>query len=46
MSVIVRDFTKPDSHRVHVKGSPEKLRELCNPKSIPKSFHKILNYYS
>lgn len=32
--------------RVHVKGSPEKLRELCNPSSIPASFHKILDFYS
>lgn len=32
--------------RVHVKGSPEKLRELCNSSSIPPSFHKILDFYS
>ena len=32
--------------RAHVKGSPEKLRELCKKSSIPSSFHKILENYS
>lgn len=32
--------------RAHVKGSPEKLRELCTKESIPSSFHKILEFYS
>lgn len=31
---------------VYVKGSPEKLRELCLPESLPKNFHKILDYYA
>ncbi|CAD8092827.1 unnamed protein product [Paramecium sonneborni] len=43
MSVIV---SRNDKLRVHVKGSPEKLRELCNPGSVPRSFHKILEHYS
>ncbi|CAD8214246.1 unnamed protein product [Paramecium octaurelia] len=43
MSVIV---SRNDKLRVHVKGSPEKLRELCNPASVPRSFHKILEHYS
>lgn len=43
MSVIV---SRNDKLRVHVKGSPEKLRELCNPATVPRSFHKILEHYS
>jgi cation-transporting ATPase 13A3/4/5 len=43
MSVIVE---KDGVLRVHVKGSPEKLRELCKSTTIPSSFHKILEFYS
>ncbi|CAD8078910.1 unnamed protein product [Paramecium primaurelia] len=43
MSVIVQ---RNDKLRVHVKGSPEKLRELCHPTTVPRSFHKILEHYS
>lgn len=43
MSVIVK---RNDKLCVHVKGSPEKLRELCIQSTVPKSFHKILDHYS
>lgn len=43
MSVIV---SVNDKIRAHVKGSPEKLRELCTPSSIPSSYHTILEFYS
>lgn len=45
MSVIVRNLNE-NKFRLHIKGSPEKLRELCDPNSIPSSFHKILNFYT
>ena len=43
MSVIVK---RNGFMRAHVKGSPEKLRELCKKSSIPSSFHRILENYS
>lgn len=45
MSVIVKSIGDKRT-RVHVKGSPEKIRELCRPESIPKSFLKILDFYA
>ena len=45
MSVIVKSMNDKRI-RVHVKGSPEKLRELCRPETIPKSFVKILDFYA
>jgi cation-transporting ATPase 13A3/4/5 len=43
MSVIVEDN---GVCMVYMKGSPEKLRQLCNSRSIPPSFHKILDFYA
>lgn len=43
MSVVV---SRDGKIRAHVKGSPEKLRELCTKSSIPNSFHKILDFYA
>lgn len=45
MSVIVKSLND-GRIRVHVKGSPEKIRELCRPQTIPKSFLKILDFYA
>ena len=45
MSVIVKDL-KADKFRLYVKGSPEKLRELCKPISIPEGFHDKLDDYA
>ncbi len=45
MSVIVKNLTD-NKFRIHVKGSPEKLRELCRADTIPKTFHKILDVYA
>lgn len=45
MSVIVRNLNE-DKFRVYVKGSPEKMREICKPETIPKEFHKVLDFYS
>ena len=30
----------------YVKGSPEKIKELCQPKTIPSDFNEILNNYT
>ncbi|CAD8171278.1 unnamed protein product [Paramecium pentaurelia] len=43
MSVIIE---KDGELKAYVKGSPEKLRELCKKQSVPSSFHKILDFYS
>lgn len=45
MSVIVKNL-QDNKFRIHVKGSPEKLRELCRADTIPKTFHKILDVYA
>ena len=45
MSVIVKNMNEV-KFRVHVKGAPEKLRELCKSESIPKNFHTTLDKYS
>lgn len=45
MSVIVRNLNE-NKFRLHVKGSPEIIRELCKPDSIPDNFHDILNDYA
>ena len=45
MSVVVKNL-EDNKFRIHVKGSPEKLRELCRPESIPAAFHKILDHYA
>jgi len=47
MSVIVKNFHEGgDAYYLHMKGSPEKLRELCRPETIPVDFHKSLNFYA
>ena len=45
MSVIVRNLSE-DKFRLYVKGSPEKMREICKPETIPKEFHRVLDFYS
>ena len=30
----------------YVKGSPEKIKELCQPKTIPTDFNEVLNNYT
>lgn len=45
MSVIVKNLNE-NNFRLHIKGSPEKLRELCLKESIPANFHKVLDNYS
>lgn len=45
MSVIVRSLNE-NKFRLHVKGSPEVIRELCKSDSIPDNFHIVLNEYA
>lgn len=41
MSVITKNFID-HSFRAYVKGSPEKIHELCKPESIPDNYEEIL----
>ncbi len=45
MSVIVKEFGVP-GFRMHIKGSPEKVREMCRPETVPSNFHHILSKYT
>jgi len=45
MSVICKN-TVDNKYRVFVKGSPEKISELCNPDSLPREYLKVLEEYT
>ena len=45
MSVVVRNIGEK-VYKMHIKGSPEKVRELCRPESIPSDFHEVLSKYT
>jgi len=45
MSVVVKNLQET-KFKVHIKGSPEKVRELCRPESVPENFHHILEKYT
>lgn len=45
MSVVVED-PKENKQRVYVKGSPEKVRELCKNSSLPSDFDQVLSIYT
>ena len=45
MSVIVKNVNE-NYYKVFCKGSPEKLKELCLPETIPANFNDILNKYA
>lgn len=57
MSVIVKNTSSLNSHnkeevdftkiyKAFCKGSPEKIKELCNQESIPSNFDDVLNSYT
>lgn len=47
MSVITKKMSSPDTpFRLFQKGSPEKVKELSLPATVPKDFHKILTKYT
>lgn len=45
MSVITRSLTD-SRYRVFCKGSPEKIKELSLPHTVPDNFHEILTSYT
>lgn len=45
MSVLVR-YLNDGENRLFVKGSPEKIKELCNLNSLPKEYDEILQQYT
>ena len=45
MSVITKNVNE-NYYKVFCKGSPEKLRELCLPETIPENFNDTLNKYA
>lgn len=45
MSVVVKNLNE-QGFKMHIKGSPEKVRELCRPESVPANFHSVLEKYT
>lgn len=45
MSAVVKDMNEAE-FKLHLKGSPEKVRELCHPSTIPDNFHSVLEKYT
>ena len=45
MSVITKNVNE-NFYKVFCKGSPEKLKELCLPETIPENFNDTLNKYA
>ena len=45
MSSLVKNLAQPN-FTCYCKGSPEKIKELCQPKTIPADFIQQLNYYT
>ena len=46
MSVIAQPISHPNLVSVLTKGSPESLREICRPESIPPDYNRILAEYA
>ena len=45
MSSLVLNLGK-STFTCYCKGSPEKIKELCQPKTVPKDFNEQLNHYT
>ena len=45
MSVIVKNFLD-NSLRTYVKGSPERIKDLCMPGTVPENFDEVLQLYT
>ena len=45
MSVICQN-SLDESYKAFVKGSPEKIFELCRQETIPRDFHQVLTEYT
>lgn len=46
MSVVCKNDFDRGIYKAYVKGSPEKISELCRPESIPRDFVKVLQDYT
>ena len=46
MSVIVQPLDRPDDMSVLCKGSPESMRDICVPSSLPANYNRILADYA
>jgi cation-transporting P-type ATPase 13A2 len=46
MSCVCKDLGQGSRYRMHLKGSPEKVREMCRESTVPANFHKILSKYT
>ena len=45
MSTLVKNVNEP-YYKVFCKGSPEKIKDLCKPETIPTNFNDILSKYT
>ena len=46
MSTLAKNITQENNIMCYCKGSPEKMKELCQQKTIPENFVQQLNYYT
>ena len=46
MSVVTKNDFDNGVYRAYVKGSPEKILELCRPETIPRDYLTILSAYT
>jgi len=42
MSVICKNDFDRGVYKAYVKGSPEKIAELCRPETLPRDYLKVL----
>jgi len=45
MSVVIKNKNENLS-KIYMKGSPEKIRDLCREDTVPKNFDNMLSYYT
>ena len=45
LSVLVKNLNN-NYFKIFCKGSPEKIKEICDSKTIPKDFNEVYKYYS
>ena len=45
LSVLVKNFNN-NYFKIFCKGSPEKIKEICDGKTIPNDFNEVYKYYS
>lgn len=46
MSVVTKNDFDRGVYKAYVKGSPEKILELCRPETIPRDYLKVLSAYT